>query len=157
MKCSIMSFILVLLISHHSFAQGITPVKDLLDNYTFAMEVEWDQTDKDFQKNQEELMLQGIRDLIQQGVSSQELLKEVLQAIPDKRFKSDIMNHLTLANQTNMHPEELQTLLLQSAQEARMQWAQWSPVVKVVLGVAITLLVARIALEIYFHEWEKRF
>ena len=157
MKKFLTGLVLIFSLSQNTFAQGITPVRELLDNYTYAMEVEWDQKDEVFKKQQEEIIIQGIQNLLNQGISSQKLLEEVLKTVPDNKFKTDVLNNLSIANQKNMHPEELQSLLMQSAAAARMEGAQWSPVVKVVIGVAVTLLVARIALEIYFHEWEKRF
>lgn len=145
-----------LLFIQSSLASQPSGIKELVNNYQYALEVEWDQKDEAFLAQQEQLLNDGLFDLMEKGQSPQYLLEEVLKDIPDKQFKNDVTQALLMSAQQELSAQELQEMILASAFKNQKQGTSWSPLVIGLVGVGVALIVARLAVEIYFHEWGKR-
>lgn len=156
MKKIILSLVTLMLFSQASFAAHPQGLKELIDNYQYSIEVEWDQKDPAFLEQQNQMLTEGIKSLVAQGQNPRELLEEVLADIPNEQFKADVRAGLAVAAREQLAPEQLNEMILMAAANTHAQGAAWSVWAKIGVGVVATIVVARIALEIYFYEWGKR-
>ena len=85
-----------------------TGVKDLLDEYHYAVTVEWDQKDETFIKAQEDKLLIGLENALATSVNPENVVKEILAQIPDQKLKADITQAFTLfkKDEINANPKD---------------------------------------------------
>jgi hypothetical protein len=66
--------LLMTLLPQLVFAGQGQNLKSVMDNYVFAMTVEWDQKDKEFARSQEEIFIGELRELMKKDLTVDELL-----------------------------------------------------------------------------------
>ena len=153
-----MKFLLTSLMVTIFYSQSIfatSTLREITDSYQYAVDVEWDQKDQKFLEAANEKMKGELEQLIQSGVSKEELLNQAMEAIPDAKMKSEVKKNFQALSAESISAEQFQKSM-QDIAGMRTSGAHWSPVGSVLVGTAAVLAVSYLAFRIYFHEWGKR-
>lgn len=144
----IISLIVLLCFSLNSFASTGT-VQELerqLDEYEFALTVEWDQKDQKFYKEQTDLLFEKMSGLVTQGMTKDEVEAVLEKKITNKKALEALKLKLALARPGST--EELVNVLKESRKDLYAQGASWSPNKEEIAG--IILVVAIVGYLIWF-------
>lgn len=91
------SLLLILcIVPQLSFASHPRALKDLVDDYTYSMTVEWDQSNQDFYQSKTEEFQKQLSVLVENGLTEQEVksvFPEVNQNVPEGELASFILNN----------------------------------------------------------------
>lgn len=127
--------------------------KELIQQYQYAITVEWDQQDKEFLKEEETKLMKGIKELLQNGQSPDQYINDVLTLIPDLQRRQDIESALKLYGDSKLSKEQLMFFLNQHASSIGQQGSSWSTTGKILLGIVITYAVLKVIMfTIYFWD-----
>lgn len=125
----------VVLIPQMGFSSNDIAFKNVVDDYVFSMEVEWDQIDKKFATLKEQELKDNIYSLIQNGLTD----IDVITAFPD--YRSDILlNEIKKINISN--DRELIEFITKNKEQLYKQGASWNALNENLgfkIGVAIGL------------------
>lgn len=149
----IMSFVLLLCLSTNVFA-GMTGVQKLeghLDNFQYAMTVEWDQKDQAFKEAKTKEFNAALEKVIREdGVTQLEIMGLLQKKVVSKDALNAIQLKASLLGNAST-PEALAKSLESSTQNMYSQGASWNGEILLPLGIGI-IVVAIIA---YKWWWEK--
>ncbi len=125
-----------LLISALTQVYAITPIQHSLmlkdglnkslDELNYKVNVEWDQKDAqtlnfaiaDFEKD--------VRELINQGMTNEELIKTSIEKIQDQKIKSEINDMINTINENQMGSDEVKAFVLSKLNEFYAKGTSWS-------------------------------
>jgi hypothetical protein len=128
-------FFLFTFLMNSSFAgEGI---KSALQDYQYAMTVEWDQQDPEYAKAQEEKLLNSVESLLQNGHTPKSIVQESLALIPDAQQRNEIQTALNQFNQGELSKAELLNMLANHSSQMSQTGASWSVVGTVILGLVL--------------------
>ncbi|MBY0516787.1 MAG: hypothetical protein K2P81_07760 [Bacteriovoracaceae bacterium] len=127
--------------------------KTLINNYQYAVNVEWDQRDVAFLKNEEAKLKQGIQVLIDQGMTSEELVQESLMMIPSQQLSVEIKESVELFKAGRLSNEELISVVTEHMDSMGQRGSSWSPVTNILVGVVATYVVLK-ALMLVIYYWD---
>jgi hypothetical protein len=97
-----------------------------LDDYHYALSVEWDQQDDKFYQAQTSAFYAKLKQLImEKGISQEQILSLVEGKVNDKAALEALKLRLSLANYTSS-PEELARIVRESSKDFYAQGASWS-------------------------------
>jgi hypothetical protein len=147
-----LSFVISLFIFMQA-GHASTGVKDLLDEYHYAVTVEWDQKDETFIQAQEDKLLIGLENALATSVNPENVVKEILAQIPDQKLKADITQAFTLFKKDEISKEQILTLVQSHQASMNQQGTSWSPVMKIIIGVVVGYVVLK-ALMLVIYYWD---
>jgi hypothetical protein len=120
-----------------------------MDEYQFALAVEWDQHDQEFYQNQTELFMKKIGTLIKDhGLTKEELLLIAQKKVQDKEVLEAIQAKMTLLGAAS-GPQELSTMAQEISRSLYKKGASWNGGVSTTV-LAGLLLVALVGYAIWF-------
>ncbi len=143
MKRNLALWLLCLVFSAQVFAGQGTGIAELIKSYQYSVLVEWDQQDPEFLKAKQDDFARGIETLIAEGHKPRELLQESLKLIPNEEVRRQLSEASQLSG-SSMTSEELTQYFEQQLNSMTVQGSSWSPVTKILLGVAITYVVLKV-------------
>ncbi|MGE3609422.1 MAG: hypothetical protein AB7I27_07530 [Bacteriovoracaceae bacterium] len=124
-------------------AAALDGLKKAYDDLTYALEVEWDQKDQNFKREQLEKFNASIAELQKQGLTNSELMDFTLAQVKDESIKKDIQTTLSLVSINQMSQLEARNLIKQTLDKSRSQGASWSGKGEdILLGIVIIALIA---------------
>ncbi len=132
-----------LVFSIQAFAGTGSGIAELIKAYQFSVLVEWDQKDPQFLEMKQAEFSRGIESLIAEGHQPRDLLAESLQLIPNQAVRRQLSEASQLSGNA-MSAEELTQYFEQQLGSMTVQGSSWSPVTKILLGVAITYVVLKV-------------
>lgn len=149
----IVSLVLLMSMSLNSFAGviGVQKLERELNEYQFAMTVEWDQKDQKFYDAKTQEFFSGMEKIIrEEGLSNQEVLSLVEKKFVSHKAIEALKLKLNLLSKSES-PEELAKALQESSKEMYAQGASWNGEIMwpVALGIVIIASIA------YKWWWEK--
>ncbi len=128
-------------------------IKSVLQDYQFAVTVEWDQKDPAFLKAQEEKLLSSVETLMLNGHSPRELIQESLSLIPDERQRAEVEQSMAHFEKGEISKEDISNLLKQHSGHMSQAGATWSPVAYVLIGVVVTYAAFKLLiLSVYYFD-----
>lgn len=137
------SFILLLCFSMNVLASTGT-VQELerqIDEYQYAMTVEWDQKDPAFQKAQTEAFVEKLNLLVKkQGLEKEELEKLVDKKIVNKQALAALKLKLSVLSSASSS-KELASLLSEHSKDLYIQGASWNGDATTVLSVVAVVVI----------------
>jgi uncharacterized protein YPO0396 len=143
-----------LLFSSQSFAA--TTLKEVLQNYTYSMEVEWDQVNLAQKEAINNEFQASLENLFEQQ-SPEALMKEALSSIQDPALKNEVQMKIDALKENRISPEEVTASLVQVYEKSQTQGANWSAIGTFAVGAVGVLAVAYLSLRIYMYFWGKKF
>ncbi len=108
-----------------------------MDDYNFALTVEWDQKDKDFYNQKTEIFFKQVREAISEGVTKDELLTLVKSRTKNPKALEAIQLKMDILSNQADSQKELAELLRISSQEFYHQGASWNGDVALYTGFGI--------------------
>lgn len=116
--------------------------ESVLDDYQYAMSVEWDQADAKFQETKTKEFFNQTQSLITAGaLTQQDIITVVEKRIKDKAVLDALKLRLTLAGEMNS-TEELNKFLKESSNDFYSRGASWNGVILVSAAVVVTAAMA---------------
>lgn len=109
-----------------------------MDDYQYALTVEWDQKDKAFYDAQTKIFFDKMNTLVAAGLSQEEILKMVEAKTKNKVALEALKLKISLLSK-NSTPEELAEIVKASAKDLYSEGASWNGevVFSVVLGLVV--------------------
>lgn len=133
------SMILALTLSMNVFADSVVSLEKSLNDYQYALTVEWDQKDLEFYQIKTKEFFESMTSLIkEEGLSQGEVLK-FAETKMDKSAVEALKMKLSLLSK-NLSVEELTLAIKESSQGFYAQGASWNG--EILESVAIGLVVA---------------
>lgn len=129
-----------------------------LENYSYALEVEWDQKDQKVLDETTEKFLEEMKVLMHKGLKKEEVLALAEAKMGDKKALEAIKLKFSLLGDLN--EQDLTSVLKETSKDFQKQGASWNGDVAIMWGVAI-LFVGLIAYSVWFNathecaEWGK--
>lgn len=152
----IISFLIMLSLSFNVLAQSgsIHALEKSIDEYQYALSVEWDQKDSSFHDQQTDIFLKKMDALIQE----EGLEKEQVRALAKSKIKDEAaykalelkMGLLSGANSS----KELIELLKENSKEFYSKGASWNGEVFFENAIIVAVVIA-VAYSVYFHSTHK--
>jgi hypothetical protein len=130
-----------------------TGIKSSIQNFQYAVTVEWDQKDHSFLKYQEDLLKKEIEELLKAGESPKVIMEELVSLIPDQRLQRDILEASSLYQKKEIEREELEAFLQMHLEDLQTRGPSWSPVVKFIVGLGIFYIVFNLFLFTLYY-WD---
>lgn len=116
---------------------SIEKLEKTLDEFQYTLTVEWDQKDQKFYKEQNDLFVANIVELIQtEGISHDDILKLSEKRIHDKQAYEALKIKMSLLDK-NLTPQELAESLRASTQSYYSNGASWNGSIKIIVPVVI--------------------
>lgn len=134
-----------------------TGLKEILDNYQYSIEVEWDQQDQNQLNLIQHKFNSDIQNLLAESESPELIMENALLMVRNEKLRQEMAEVFATSMQNNLHPEDVQNHLLKIITEDRAQGASWSIITKIAIGGIVTLVVARVVIEVYFYFWKQKF
>lgn len=135
-----LSAILLLCLTANVFATS--HLEAVMDDFQYAMAVEWDQKDIKFQAAQTKKLIAGLE---ASGASTEELLALVEKKVPNKKMVEAIKLKLSLKNISS--EQEIAQVVAESSKDFGVKGASWNG--DVVSNVGVVLVVAVLAYAVY--------
>lgn len=120
----------MILSTQFAFAGNADVLKLAIDEFHFAMEVEWDQRDQSFAQVQQLILEESIKDLVEKGLSLEEL-KSSFNANTLESF--DQLEFEMIQNNIN-NPEDVQKFIISKMQSNYQTGASWENAGADILG-----------------------
>lgn len=109
--------------SMSAFASTQDGIRAAFDEYTYAMEVEWDQQDQEFVKNAK---AQFSRALVASGATAQDVVEFTKSQIKDAKVAADLDKTIAAMDSKTMSLEEAQNFMAKSMKNSHAQGASWA-------------------------------
>lgn len=126
----------LLIIPQIALASQGDELKQAIDEYFFAMTVEWDQQDRSFAVAQEALLTQKINSMIKSGMDSSQLV-EIFNSISGLDYKQI---ELEIKARKLESPEQIKGLLIEKMGSRYDQGASWVGAVLIGIGAILGLV-----------------
>lgn len=124
---------------------GAHSIKAAIDDFNFAMTVEWDQEDQAFYQAQMKKFLADLKALRAEGITNAEIIDVAVSSIKNEKLAQEMKAILNLIEVEKLSAEDAQSMLLEAAKNSSSAGASWSSDAWVwigpVLGIAILLAV----------------
>lgn len=137
----IWSYVLSFCFMLNSFSAmaGTQELKAVIDDYQYALTVEWDQKDKKFFEEQTSLFLKKVELMIVEGqINHSEIIDVINQESANASLKRDLLEKIKLLN--NSSPEELARFLSDNTTSLYQSGSSWAPA-STVFGVGVGIVV----------------
>lgn len=129
-------------------ASSHDPLSIALDNFQYALTVEWDQEDMDFYEQQVQIFSDTVSKLQEDGISNEELMTFIMSKAKDERLSQDLRHLKQVLSAHKMSKKQAQEFLKEYAQKSYAQGASWDPLdyagpgmLVLSLGIIITAVV----------------
>lgn len=136
-----LSYVLSICFMLNSFTAlaGTQELKAVIDDYQYAMTVEWDQKDKIFFETQTTHFLKQIEVMVTNGTITQSQIVDVINQVGVKApLKRDLIEKMNLLNKSS--PEELARFLSDNSTSFYQNGSSWAPA-STVFGVGVGIVV----------------
>lgn len=107
-------------------ASPLSNIEKSLDDYQFAMTVEWDQKDQAFSKHQTEKFLAEIQQAIAEGVTKEEIFGLAQIKMKSPQAVEALKLKVTLLTSSATNPAQLAEILQTSSTDFYHQGASWN-------------------------------
>ncbi len=135
-----------------------TGVKELIENYQYAVTVEWDQKDESFLAIQNETFKSGVQQLILSEQSSEQIMNETLNMIKDEKMKAELTESINLLKNNQTSADQVLQVLENHSSQMQEQGTSWSPAVKIIVGVLAGYVLLKLAfLAIYYADTDPNY
>lgn len=115
-------------------------LKELMDDYEYALTVEWDQKDKKFFDDQTARFLNQMENMLKDGsLSKVEILEVINQEVLQAPIKRDLVEKINLLNQAS--PAEMAKIISENATSLYLRGSSWAPSAGMVFGVGVGIVV----------------
>ena len=122
---------------------GAHSIKAAIDEFNFAVTVEWDQQDQAFYQAQMKKFLANLNTLCAQGATTAEIIDVAVSTIKNEKLALEMKSILELIEVEKLSVEEAQAMLLEATKNSSSTGASWSSDAWVwigpVLGIAVLL------------------
>lgn len=116
-----------------------------MDEFNYAVNVEWDQKDQAFYDAQMERFQTVLSDLSKQGMTQKEMLTEAQALVKDSRTAAELEKTLQLIEANNLSSAESRKLVMEMIAQSHSRGANWSgdilwtvgPILALVLVIAV--------------------
>ena len=138
----LLSAVLLFCFTLNAFASssGVLKLERLLDDYQYAVTVEWDQKDQKYYDAETKRIFEGMSALIQEeGLTKGEVLTLVEQKLVNKRTLEALKFKLNVLSKTES-PEDLARTLKESSKDMYSQGANWNAEVTIIAGIGIVII-----------------
>lgn len=107
-------------------ASPLSNIEKSLDDYQFAMTVEWDQKDQNFYQQKTEKFYKEIQLAISEGLTKEEIFKLAEKRMKSKQAVDALKLKMSLLNFSAATPLQLADILKSSSSEFYTQGASWN-------------------------------
>ncbi|MGE3610324.1 MAG: hypothetical protein AB7I27_12100 [Bacteriovoracaceae bacterium] len=147
-----MKFVSVLILFCLSFnvladSHLVQELEAQIDNYQYAMTVEWDQKDKVFYQQKNESFYNNLASLMDRGLTKEELAKAFENKIQNKKMLEALKLKISLYQ--NLKTDDLIQIIQDSSKDLYQDGASWNGTTAVGIGIS-ALLVGFLAYQIWF-------
>lgn len=122
---------------------GAHSIKAAIDEFNFAVTVEWDQQDQAFYQAQMKKFLADLNTLRAQGVTTAEIIDVAVSTVKNEKLALEMKSILELIEVEKLSGADAQAMLLEAAKNNSSTGASWSSDAWVwigpVLGIAILI------------------
>lgn len=147
---------LLLCLSLNTFAASgsIQELSNAIDDYQYAMSVEWDQKDKDFQKQQMAMFTQKMDALLEGGLDEAQVMELLEAKMGSKVNLSALKLKISMMKQTSTS-KEMMKMLLEDPAQFYAKGASWNGSIfqdegmMIVVGLVAVLVIYYLTLEEY--------
>ncbi|MGE3610325.1 MAG: hypothetical protein AB7I27_12105 [Bacteriovoracaceae bacterium] len=146
----IISFILLFCFTLNSFAStgSIQELEKVLDDYQYALTVEWDQKDQNVYQEQTKVLFEKLDELMSKGLSKQELKAVLEKKVQNAKTIEAIK--LKLALLQNGSTQELFKVVTENRKDFYSRGASWYGGENLQIAGGVLLLVAIIGYAVWF-------
>lgn len=153
MTMKYLSILLVFCFSLNAFAStgAMKELESAMDNYQFAMTVEWDQKDQAFKAKQLELLNAKMGELFKQGLTSQDVKVLIGTRFKDSKVAEAAKVKIALMG-NKLTPSNVVDVLKDSSSDIYSQGASWTgnTQIFVIGGVVVAIL----AIVLAYSNWK---
>lgn len=122
---------------------GAHSINAAIDEFNFAVTVEWDQQDQAFYQAQMKKFLANLNTLRAQGATTAEIIDVAVSTVKNEKLAQEMKSILELIEVEKLSVEEAQGMLLEATKNNSSTGASWSSDAWVwigpVLGIAVLL------------------
>ncbi len=122
---------------------GAHSIKAAIDEFNFALTVEWDQQDQAFYQAEMKKFLANLNTLRAQGVTTAEIIDVAVSTVKNEKLALEMKSILELIEIEKLSSEEAQAMLLEATKNNSSTGASWSSDAWVwigpVLGIAVLI------------------
>jgi len=141
---ALMLVVSVFTVSAHASSQA--GLKAAFDELNYALTVEWDQQDKDFQQEQMKKFSNTLRDLQAKGLTNSQLIDFVKSEVKNERAAKDLETAFNMISINKMTSAEANKYVLDTMKKAYSSGASWNGEVFVYLAVGLLIVAVAIAI-----------
>lgn len=144
MKKIIFILLAFIVLATQAFASSGDGLKRAFDEFSYSINVEWDQKDKVFYDNQVEILNSKVKALQAEGLTNSELLEFVLEQTKNDSLRKDLSLAFTQIQINKMSQSEALKLVNETMSKSYSQGASWngSTTDKIIIGLVGVLLIA---------------
>lgn len=135
--CLLMAFSVTVSSAMASTSGGL---KSAFDELNYAINVEWDQKDKTFYKNEMKKFRTAISNLKNQGLTEREMLEMVKSEVKDERVARDIETAFSIISINQMNPSDATNYMLETMKKAYSSGASWNGEMTYILYSSVILI-----------------
>lgn len=121
-----MMFIAFSLFTVHANASSQKGLKAAFDELNYSLNVEWDQSDKDFYNSQMDNFANTVKDLQSQGLTNRELVGFTLSQIKDQKLAKDLETAFNMVVINKMSPTEAHSYITEVMSNSYSRGASWA-------------------------------
>lgn len=130
------SAFLLFCLSAQAVAAPIDELESRLNEYAYAMTVEWDQKDSRFQREKTDAFLNQIAGLVlEKGLTREDVVRLVEKKAPTKRIADEMKNRLARAGSTT--PDTLAKVLQETYPDFLVRGASWDAQTWETIGIVV--------------------
>lgn len=118
-------FSFLLLISTTVEAASISALKAIVDEFNYAVTVEWDQQDKKFYEMEVQKFKQALRELENNGLTREEMAEFLVIEMNDERLAQEIRSSMALVDNNKLEAELAHRQLIENIKQTYEQGASW--------------------------------
>jgi hypothetical protein len=137
-----LSFMIVIT-QAHAVTGNELGLKNAIDELNYSLNVEWDQTDKNFYNEQMDQFQSKLALLKATGMTNDEMLDFVIQNVKDESLKADLLQVQAIAASEKLSADELKNLSQEVLKRNYNRGSSWIGAV-VITGMALILVIATI-------------
>jgi hypothetical protein len=121
-------------------------LKAAFDELNYALSVEWDQKDKNFQTEQMKKFSAQLRELQAQGLTQTEMIEFAKSQVKDKRLAKELETAFSMIKINQMSATEANKYMLDIIQKSYSAGASWSGDVFIILGATMLLVLLAVGI-----------
>lgn len=126
MMRGILCLVLALALTTTSAFASTQGLKAAFDELNYALNIEWDQKDEDFYKNEMKKFQQTVSSLKAQGLTEGEMLNIVLSEVKDQRAAESIKAAFDTISIDQMNASDAISILLETMKKTYSSGASWN-------------------------------